>query len=750
MKSKWRYDAVSEHLVALAGNPNSGKSSLFNAITGARQHVANYPGVTVERKEGSYRQNGTELRLIDLPGTYSLTAYSLEELVARNVLVTENPRVVVNVVDASNLERNLYLTVQLFELGIPVIVALNMVDVAAGRGIEINAEKLSKALGVPVIPTVARSGKGKEELLHTAMEASGRNDILSPLSISYGSDIDPLLSAMEAEIEKAEFLKNLYPARWTALKYMESDQEVMSKGREANTVLDGELRQLVETVARHLQKTLDTYPEAVIADHRYGFIAALLKSGIIKRKDKTDRLFLSDKIDRVVTNRLLGPVIMGVVLYALYSFAFTVGKVPVEWLQNGFAALSGLAGSLLPEGHLRSLITKGIIEGVGGVLGFVPLIIFMFLGISFLEDSGYLARAAYMLDRVFRIFGLHGNSFMAYIVGGGIAGGCGVPGVMATRTLRSSKERLATILTVPFMNCGAKLPVYGLLIGAFFSRNEARVMFILTIISWSMALLISKLLRSTVLKGPSTPFLLELPPYRLPTLRGLLIHTWERAWLYIRKAGTILLAVSIIFWALMNFPGLQEKEKAVFDANRKAVVAELPQDVQTAALEGNLPKDVSTEELTEIREKLLAVDHEEAQAALKNSVAGRMGTALESLTRFCGFDWRTNVALVGGFAAKEIVVSVLGTAYSMGEVDTRESAPLSELLSKDPAWNPLVAFTLILFTMLYVPCVVSIVCLVREAGSWKWGLFAAIFNTTVAFVVAVLVYQGGRLLGIGL
>lgn len=740
---------MSEHLIALAGNPNAGKSSLFNAITGARQRVANYPGITVERKEGVYRQEGLELRLVDLPGTYSLTAYSLEELVARNVLVLEHPRVVVNIVDASNLERNLYLTVQLLELGIPVVVALNMIDVAAGRGIEIDEEKLSERLGIPVIPTIGRNGQGKEDLLKAAVEASDRNAPWSPQQISYGSDIDPFLSVMEAKIDKAMMLTDIYPARWVALKYMESDEEIIKKGQAENPSLSAELRQIVDRVAYHLKKTLDTCPEAIIADHRYGFINGLLKSGVVKREHDSDRLYLSDKLDRVLTHRLAGPLIMGLVLYALYSFAFTLGEIPVKWLEGGFSALSSLIESLLPEGHLRSLLTKGIIEGVGGVLGFVPLIILMFLGISVLEDSGYMARAAFMLDRIFRIFGLHGNSFMAYIVGGGIAGGCGVPGVMATRTLRSTKERLATILTVPFMNCGAKLPVYALLIGAFFAENQARMMLILTFISWSIAFLVARLLRSTILRGPSSPFLLELPPYRMPTLRGVLIHTWERAWLYIRKAGTILLAISIVFWALMTFPELPQAEKAVFEQQKEAITAELPEELRTVALTGEPSKDHAPEELTQIRERLTSIDRAEAMAALKNSVAGRIGVALESLTRYCGFDWRTNVALVGGFAAKEIVVSVLGTAYSMGEVDPEEDAPLRELLSKDPAWTPLTAFTLILFTMLYVPCVVSVVCLAKEAGSWKWGLFSVIFNTTVAFIVALSVFQGGRLLGLG-
>lgn len=741
---------MNEHFIAIAGNPNSGKTTIFNALTGARQRVANYPGVTVERKEGHCRAGDREIRVVDLPGTYSLTAYSLEELVARNVLVKENPRVIVNIVDASNLERNLYLTIQLFELGIPVVLALNMVDVATGRGIEIDAAELSRRLGVPVVETVARSGSGKDDLLNAAIDLSDKNPAWVPLHISYGPDIDPVLDEMEQKILAAGFLTHLHPARWTALKYIESDEDVMKKGRETDPALSSKLERMVHRVAAHLKKTLDTYPEAIIADHRYGYITALLKSGVVERKHEVDRLYLSDKLDRVLTNRFLGPVIMGLILYALYYFSFTYSEIPVKWLEDGFSALSGLVESILPPGHLRSLLTKGIIDGVGGILGFVPIIVFMFLGIAFLEDSGYLARAAFMLDRVFRVFGLHGSSLMAYIVGGGIAGGCGVPGVMATRTLRSSKERLATILTIPFMNCGAKLPVYALLIGAFFSQNEAQMMLVLTLISWSMAFLAAKLLRSTILKGPSTPFLLELPPYRLPTLRGLLIHTWERAWLYIRKAGTILLAVSILFWALMNFPELSGSEKAAFEASREAVVAALPEDLRGAALAGELSGENVPEDVTDIREKLLALDQAEAQAALKNSVAGRMGTALEAVTRFCGFDWRTNVALVGGFAAKEMVVSVLGTAYSMGEVDPEEDAPLRELLARDPAWNPLVAFTLILFSMLYVPCVVSVVCLAKEAGSWRWGLFSAVFNTMVAFLMAVLVYQGGRLLNVGL
>jgi ferrous iron transport protein B len=380
----------------------------------------------------------------------------------------------------------------------------------------------------------------------------------------------------------------------------------------------------------------------------------------------------------------------------------------------------------LPPGPFKSLIVSGVIDGVGGVLGFVPLILFMFFAIAILEDTGYLARVAYMLDRVFRTFGLHGSSVMAYIISGGIAGGCAVPGVLAARTLRSPRERIATLITAPFMNCGAKLPVFAMLIAAFFSAKEAQVMFLLTILSWAAALLIAKLIRSTILRGPSTPFLLELPPYRLPTFKGLLIHTWERAWQYIRKAGTIILAISIIFWALMSFPGLPETDRKIYDEERASIPAGGP-DSQA---------------------RLQVVDNEEAQAALKNSIAGRIGSGLTLITTVNGFDWRTNVALVSGIAAKEIIISTMGTAYSLGRSRRGEQIPLSRRLAADSSWTPLKAFSLIIFIMLYAPCFATITCIIRES-SWKWGLFSMVFNTLTAFIVSALVYRGGLWLGLG-
>lgn len=732
--------------ICLAGNPNSGKTTLFNVLTGARQQVGNYPGVTVEKKQGTCTSDAGHFNVVDLPGTYSLTAYSLEEVVARDYLVNETPSMIVNIVDASNLERNLYLSLQFMEMGVPVCVALNMMDVAKKRGIRINIEKLSQLLGVPVVPTVARSGEGKKKLLTTiaATIASNGDKEVTPLKISYGMDIDGALDEMEAIILSGSFLTQNYPARWTALKYLENDNQIIQMGNASNALVAKHLEKIVNKVTRHLERTLDTHPEGMIADQRYGFINSVLKQNVVTYAHDRNRIQRSDKIDKIVTNRLAGPVIMVAILMGLYHFTFSYGQIPMGWLESFFGWLGAIVAGVLPDGHLKSLVVSGIIGGVGGVLGFVPLIMFMFLGISFLEDSGYLARMAFMLDRVFRIFGLHGSSVMAFIVSGGIAGGCAVPGVMATRTLKSPKERLATLLTVPFMNCGAKLPVFALLVAAFFSENKALVMMVITLISWVGALLVARLLRSTLIRGESTPFVMELPPYRLPTLKGLFIHTWERTWQYVKKAGTVILGISIVIWAMMTFPELDSQKKDLFEAQRAGVTRGMSaQDVDQMMAQDSQALSPRNQAL---KQALVQIDLKEVQAGLKNSAAGRLGVALTGITQYAGFDWRTNIALVGGFAAKEVVVSTLGTAYSLGEVDPEDTGSLSDRLKTADGWGPLTAFSLIIFTIFYAPCFVTVVCIAKEAGSWKWAAFSVVFNTTLAFGLSVVVYQVGSLI----
>jgi len=713
--------------IALAGNPNSGKTTLFNTLTGARQRVGNYPGITVERKEGTINLEDTRINVVDLPGCYSLSAYSQEELVARKVLVDERPDLVVDIVDATKLERHLYLAIQFFELGIPVVLALNMMDDANRQGLRIDRERLSNLLGCPVVETVARSGKGKQELMEQALaHARKRGGVWEPLKISYGPDLDLALDRMVGIIEPAGFLTDLYPARWVALKYLEADEEILAAGRNIGGPA-GELEQLVQHTREHCKKTLNTIPEAIIADYRYGLINSILRQDVLVREStRSERIDMSAKLDSVLTNRLLGPAIMIGVLYAMFQITFTVGEIPMGWLESLFGWLGETATMLIPAGMVQSLVVSGVIDGVGGVMGFVPLIAIMFLMIAFLEDSGYMARVAYMLDRALRIFGLHGCSAMPFIISGGIMGGCAVPGVMATRTLRSPKEKLATLITAPFMPCGAKLPVFLLLIAAFFSDNEAQIMFMITLFAWAMALLVSKLLRSTIIKGEPTPFVMELPPYRLPTLQGVLLHTWERVWQYIKKAGTVILAVSILLWAAMTFPGLPEESAGRFEAERQSIA-------------------VSAQDEEQKQTRIEMVDNLEAQATLRHSVAGRIGSFFEPVSQWAGFDWRTNIALVGGFAAKEVIVSTFGTAYSLGEIDPEESAPLSDQIAADPAWNQATALALIVFVLLYAPCFVTVVTMARES-SWRWAIFSTCFNTILGFMFAVAVYQVGTML----
>jgi ferrous iron transport protein B len=689
----------------------------------------------VEKKEGFTRVEDRDFYIVDLPGTYSLTAYSQEELVARNYLVEEVPHAVVNVVNAGALERNLYLTVQFLEMGIPLVLALNMIDEAEKQGLTIDHRLLSNMLGVPVVPTVARTGRGGKELMRqTAEHALARQDQpWTPLSISYGPDLDPVLDEMEAMIREADFLTDRYPPRWLALKYLEHDEEILILGRKAGKLSEA-LEEKVAHVSEHCQATLNTYPEAIIADYRYGFIASVMRKGVVTRSDLHDRIAMSDRLDRVLTHRLAGPLIMVAVLFAVYQVTFVLGEYPMGWLEALFGWMGRTVDALLPDGLLQSLLVSGIIDGVGGVLSFVPLIMIIFLLIAFLEDSGYMARIAYMLDRVFRIFGLHGCSVMPFIVSGGIGGGCAVPGVLASRTLRSRKEKLATLLTAPFMTCGAKLPVFILLVGVFFPSNEALALFLITLFAWAMALVVAKVLRSTVIRGPSTPFVMELPPYRLPTLRGVLIHTWERTWQYIRKAGTVILAISIILWAAMTFPQPPEDVTRAFESTRQDMVQQLEQSRAAG-------------EDTAMQEDMLAyADDRQAAATLGHTVAGRVGTALEPVSQYAGFDWRTNIALVGGFAAKEVIVSTLGTAYSLGEVDPEETSSLKDRLRNDPDWSRATGVSMIIFVLLYAPCFVTVAAIRQEAGGWGWALFSMGFNTAFAFGLAVVAYQAGTAL----
>lgn len=722
--------------IALAGNPNSGKTTAFNEYTGSRQHVGNYPGVTVEKKEGSLFLNDTEITLIDLPGTYSLTAYSPEELVTRSVLSRDTPLAVLDIVDASALERNLMLTVQIMEMGIPVVLALNMMDEARKAGIQINIRTLGKRMGIPVQETVARTGEGLKEALTAALDFGRKKTDREPLRITYGSDLDPVLDEMEKILAAEHILEEWYCPRWIAVKVLECDEYVWKEIQEASLDVSLKLEKMRDEVGAHIRKTLNVSTEAIVADYRYGYICGLLSSGVIKHDEHKDRMALTYKLDKVFTNALLGPLIMLAVLYVMFQITFDVGAYPQGWIEDVFSWIGELCEEFLPDGFLKSLIVSGIIDGVGGVVSFVPLIMIMFLFVSFLEDSGYMSRIAYMVDRVFRAFGLHGYSVMPYIVAGGIAGGCAIPGVMATRTLRSPREKLATMLTLPYMTCGAKLPLFLLITGVFFQKNEAIVMFMLTVAGWIFALVIAKILRSTIIRGPSTPFVMELPPYRLPLVRSLIIHCWERTWMYLKKAGTVLVVISILIWAGMTFPQLDNEEAAPFDSRIEIVQKQL----------NSLPE--SAEERILLQKEMSQIVEEKASAQLRHSIAGRIGTAIEPLTHPAGFDWRTNIAMLAGIAAKEAVVATLGTAYSLGEQNPDDAAPLAERIANDSDWSKATGLALMLFVLLYSPCFVTLVVIRQEAGNWGWVAFSMLFSTAIAYLVAVTAYQiGSRVWG---
>lgn len=707
---------LSTAVVALSGNPNAGKTSIFNALTGAFQHVSNYPGVTVAIKEGMAHHAGRAYSIVDLPGIYSLTAYSQEEMVARNFILDGEAHVVVDVLDASNLERNLYLAAQLLEMRIPMVLALNMMDVARKRGIEIDAQALSRRIGVPVVVTAGHRSEGMDDLLAACSEAIAAGPPQAIRMVDYGHEVEEAIGRLTDAVARSEALAARYAPRWLAVKLIEGDESVREIVRQLGAAgLLEQAQAAIQAIERHYHEDAAT----VVAERRYGFAAGAARECV--RPTGEARQHVTDRIDAIVCHRVLGPILLVGVVAALFVWVFKISDEwawipwfggwlsPTGWMAWCFEEIALLAAPIEAEAPvLHSLIANALIGGVGGVMQFVPLIFVMFLFIAALEDTGYVARVAFILDRVLHMFGMQGKSILAMIVSGGLgAGGCAVPGVMATRTLREERDRLVTMLVVPFMNCGAKMPVYAMLIAAFFPEHRTPVMLVLWALSWAVALSAAWFLRHYVIRGEQTPFVMELPPYHVPVLRSVVLHAWDRTWMYVRKAGTIILAISIVMWALMYFPRLPE-DGADFQS-----------------------------------------PNERAAAGLAYSFAGRLGLAMAPVSQLAGFEWQTNIALIGGFAAKEVVVGTLGTSYSMGEIEAKEAAPLSERLAHDPDWNPLRAFALMIFVMIYAPCLVTMAAIRRESGSWKWALFSTAFNTTIAFALAVLVFQAGRALGFG-
>jgi ferrous iron transport protein B len=719
--------------IALAGNPNSGKTTIFNNLTGARQKVGNWPGVTVEKKEGTATYNGYAIQVVDLPGTYSLTAYSQEEVIARNYILEEKPDLVVDVIDASNLERNLYLASQLIDLGVKLVFALNMVDLAYSRGQIIDHGQLALLMGVPIIPTVGTKNQGTTELLEAIVKvAEDKESVTRHIHIDYGRELEDEIAKLQGLIRSAQSSMDEHKARWTATKLLENDEEIVKK-LEKIPRKKAMLRQLEHSKMR-LQRILGDDPETLIADRRYGFIHGALTETL--RHTRKDRRYISDRVDTVLTNRLLGFPIFIFFIWAMFQLTFNLGSYPMAWIDAGVGLLAQFVGGLMGEGLLKGLVVDGIISGVGGVAVFLPNIFILFFCIALFEDTGYMARAAFIMDKIMHTLGLHGKSFIPMIMGFG----CNVPAIMATRVLESRRDRILTILINPLISCSGRLPIYVLIAGALFGARAGNVIFSIYILGIAMAILMGQIFKRTLFKGEIAPFVLELPPYRMPTFRGTVIHMWERGSIFIKKMGGVILIGSIIVWALSSFPQSVEYSRD-YDAQKSHIQKEYASAIQRTDVE-------RAEVLTaEMDAKIGEIETLQKREFQEKSLLGRLGKGIAPVLRPLGFDWRAGVALLTGFVAKEIVVSTFGVLYQVGGEQGEESEGLRAAIQK--AMTPLIGYAFMIFVLAYTPCLATVAAIKRETGSWGWTAFSVGYGLALAWILAFCIYQGGMLLGLG-
>jgi len=718
--------------IALSGNPNSGKTTIFNNITGTRQKVGNWPGVTVEKKEGTINKFEYELKIIDLPGTYSLTPFSIEEIVARNFVLDETPDVVIDIIDASNLERSLYLATQLREIDCKVVFALNMADVAGSRGMKIDAEKLSQLLDVPVVFTVGNKNEGIDLLLKKAIELAESNfSIPQKRKVKYSKDIEDSISKFQQFIEDRIKRSFSYNYRWTAIKLLEDDkiirERIVEKGGNSS-------REILEEALKHrafLMDRFDDDPEIVMTDERYGFIAGIIREVLIT--SVKERIDISRNIDLVLTNRFIGFPIFVLFIWAMFQLTFSLGAHPMEWIEIGVGWLSTSLDGLIPGSLVKDLILDGIIAGVGSVVVFLPNILILFFCIALFEDTGYMARAAFLMDKIMHLIGLHGKSFIPMLMGFG----CNVPAIMATRTLESNKDRILTILITPFMSCSAKLPVYIVLAGTFFGARAGTVIFSIYLVGIILSIITGRLFRSTLLRGADAPFVMELPPYRAPMIKSLLIHMWDRSKMFLKKMGGIILVGSVVVWALSAFPR-NITYSVDYVEQIKRVEASYENEIIT--LKGYEKETAEKRKDAEVFELLRARQFEK----MEKSFMGRIGKTLSPVFAPLGIGWRGSVALVTGFVAKEIVVSTLGILY-VADADEDTDALRKALAASD--MTSLSALSMMIFVLLYLPCLATISTIKQETGSFGWMFFSIFYSTVLAWVVAFCVYQGGSVLG---
>mgnify|MGYP000360632462 FL=1 len=713
--------------VALVGNPNCGKTSLFNIASGSHEHVGNYSGVTVDAKEGYFEFQGYHFRLIDLPGTYSLSAYSPEELYVRKHIIEETPDVIINVVDAGNLERNLYLTTQLIDMNVRMVVALNMYDALQHSGNTLNIKKLSQLLGVPMVPTISRTGEGVDDLFHVIIglyegadfmgqkeeiqnealrEFREWHDAYVPdhkfesheddensftprnfirhIHINHGPELERSIDAVKKEIGKTETIRHKYSTRFLAIKLLENDKDI-EKNVIASLPNASEILRIKEQEVKRLRETINEDSEQAITDAKYGFITGALKETYTDNYQNTE--MFTRIVDSIVTHKVWGYPIFFLFLYLMFECTFIFGEYPKEGIEWLVEQLGNAVNTYMPDGSFKDLLIDAVIGGVGGVIVFLPNILLLYLFISFMEDSGYMARAAFIMDKIMHKMGLHGKSFIPLIMGFG----CNVPAIMSSRIIESRKSRLVTILINPLISCSARLPIYLVLVGAFFPGKESLMLLLIYSVGILLAVLMARIFSKFLVKGDDTPFVMELPPYRMPTSKSVLRHTWEKGAQYLKKMGGIIMIASIIIWFLGYYPNHSS--------------------YQTTA---------------------------EQQ---ENSYIGQIGKSIEPIIKPLGFDWKMGVGLLSGVGAKELVVSTLGVLYTNdGNLD---DDALPERIAQQSDITPLIAFAYMLFTLLYFPCIATLAAIRQETGSWKWPLFAACYTTVLAWIVAFLVYQIG-------
>jgi ferrous iron transport protein B len=714
--------------VALVGNPNCGKTTLFNHASGSHERVGNYSGVTVDAKEATLKKNDYLFNIVDLPGTYSITEYSPEELYVRKHIIDNKPDILINVLDASNLERNLFLTTQLIDMNIKVVIALNMYDELEKKGIRFDYQALGAMLGIPIIPTVASKGKGIDELFDKLIDVYEERDLsVRHIHINYGAQIEKAINDIQYEIWKTPKIRDKYSSRYVAVKLIEGDKTTLNELKNFDNYQ--QIGLAAEQAIAKLEKDYGENAETIITDAKYGFIDGALKETY--KEPKKDKRKTKRQLDDILTHRFWGFPIFLFFMWAMFQATFSIGSYPMEWIDAGVAVLSNWLQNTMPVGPVRDLVVNGIIGGVGGVIIFLPNILILFFFISLMEDTGYMARASFIMDKLMHKIGLHGKSFIPLVMGFG----CNVPAIMATRTLDNRKDRILTMIITPFMSCSARLPVYVLLISVVFPENQGLVLFSIYLIGILLAIITALAMKKIAFAKKEVPFVMELPPYRKPTLRNTTIHMWHKGQQYLQKMGTVILFASILIWALGYFPQDVDYSK----------------DYQSEISKIENSANLSNSEKAETINGLLIDQESERQ---EFSYIGRMGHAIEPIISPLGFDWKMGVSIITGLAAKEIVVSTMGILYHADmqadensetlQNNIKEQKHNSGVLKGQTVFTPLASFSFMLFILIYFPCVAVIAAIKKEAN-WGWAIFTMVYTTAIAWLVAFATYQIGNL-----